>query len=51
MASSENMNYLLGLLDWQDLTEVVRQSSGKLTWACALSRAKEGLQGKPCNSK
>ena len=41
MASSENMNYPIGFLDWRDLTEVVRQSSGKAVWACALSRAKK----------
>lgn len=41
MASSENMNYPIGFLDWQDLTEVVRQSSGKAVWTCALSRAKK----------
>lgn len=47
MASSENMNYPSGSLDWQDLIDVVRQTSGKVVWACAFSRAKEALTGKP----
>lgn len=47
MACSENMSYLLGPLDWQDLLEVVRSGSGKMVWARALCRAKEVLKGKP----
>lgn len=51
MASSGNMSYLLGSLDWQDLIEVERPSSGKTVWAWTLSRATEVLKGKPWNSK
>lgn len=34
MASSENTNYPLGSLDWQDLIDMVRQSSGRTALAC-----------------
>lgn len=50
-ANSANMHYPLGSLDGQDLIEAVRQSSGKVLWACALSEVKAVLKGKPWNSK
>lgn len=47
MASSGNTSYLVVSLVWQDLIEVARQSSGKMVWAWALSRATEVVKGKP----
>lgn len=43
VANSENMSYPLG----QDVIEIVRQSSEKLVWACALSGIEKVLKGKP----
>lgn len=47
MASSGNTSYLVVSLVWQYLIEGVRQSSGKMVWAWALSRATEVVKGKP----
>lgn len=47
VASPKNANHPMESLDWQDLIEVVRQSSGKVVWVRALSRTIELLKEKP----